>query len=145
MLPATVPSRAIVCSRSVPNISVCFVLRLDEAVGVEEERDRRRASSIRASVYPWPAYSAIGMPVEPSGAMLAGCAQHELRIVAGVDVAEQSAVGLQDAEEEREVDAAWRVLIELAVETIGQRREIGLMRQVARAASPGCWPSTAPR
>ena len=56
-------------------------------------------------------------------------AEHELRVVPGVDVAQLLPPGVEDAEEQREVDGAGRGLVDLAIELGGEPREIGLERQ----------------
>src|SRR5580765_3144650 len=90
-----------------------LVFRLDEAVGVEEEQVTGSQLDTRFSVAV-PGIQGDGHAGRSEGHDAGRDTQDELGIVSGVDVSKDPAVGLQDAEEEREVDASWRVLIELA-------------------------------
>ena len=103
-----------------------LVFRLDEAVGVEEEQVTGSQLDTRLV---HARHTGDGHAGRSEGNDAGRSTQDELGIVSSVDVSEDPAVGLEDAEEEREVDASWRVLIELAIETIGQPGEIRLVRK----------------
>src|SRR5262249_29004691 len=52
-------------------------------------------------------------------------AQQELRVVAGVHVLQPSSLYVENRQKQRDVHAAWRVRVDLPIETVGKTREIG--------------------
>ena len=53
----------------------------------------------------------------------------ELRVVPGIDVTQLLAAGVENAEEEREVDGARRGLVDVTIELRGEPRKIRFVRQ----------------
>src|SRR4051812_5764364 len=107
---------------------VALVFGLDQTIGIEKEQVARREldPSFGVAVPGIERDRHAGRPERRRP----GCAmQDELWVVSGIDVSKQPAVGVQNGEEQRQIHAAGGVLIELAIQAVGQGSQVGLVRQ----------------
>ena len=108
-----------------------LVLGLDQAVGEQEERVARlelRHALLEAAAGVEPQADARSRP----GPRPAVAAQQELRVVAGVDVAQPARAAVEDPEEQRVVGGERLLGAHLVVERVHEPRQVALERQ-ARA------------